>query len=144
MNTTEPRLLRVEIVADLPVWWAPSQRRDLVATLDRHCPAPAHGRGPLRPGKVRALWLLFRVAPGDHCRNHVAPGVAQHQGARAARLGTTVRPVHAHDDRRADGLTRLGQGTAFSARQRDRNQQTIRVYPLPTDRVRSDTTTADS
>jgi hypothetical protein len=42
MNTTEPRLLRVEAVADLPVLWATLQRLDLAATLDRHFPAPAN------------------------------------------------------------------------------------------------------
>ena len=33
MSTPEPRLLRVEVVADLPVLWATLQRLDLQATL---------------------------------------------------------------------------------------------------------------
>src|SRR6476661_6485150 len=144
MNPSEPRLLRVEAVADLPVLWATLQRLDLVATLDRHFPAPANWKGPLSPGEVLALWLLFLVSQGDHCLNHVEPWVAQHQGVLSALLGKTVRPVHAHDDRLADWLTRLGQGTAFSALERDLNQQTIRVYQLPTDLVRIDATTANS
>jgi len=144
MNPSEPRLLRVEMVADLPVLWATLQRLDLVATLDRHFPAPAHWKGPLSPGEVLALWLLFLVSQGDHCLNHVEPWVAQHQGILSALLGKTVLPVHAHDDRLADWLTRLGQGTAFGALERDLNQQTIRVYQLPTDLVRIDTTTANS
>jgi transposase len=144
MNPSEPRLLRVEAVADLPVLWDTLQRLDLVATLDRHFPAPANWKGPLSPGEVLALWLLFLVSQGDHCLNHVEPWVAQHQGALSALLGKTVLPVHAHDDRLADWLTRLGTGTAFSALERDLNQQTIRVYQLPTDLVRIDTTTANS
>src|SRR3954447_3040710 len=44
----------------------------------------------------------------------------------------------------ADWLTRLGAGPSFSALERDLNQQTIRVYQLPTDVVRIDTTTANS
>jgi transposase len=144
MNPSEPRLLRVEVVADLPVLWATLQRLDLVATLDRHFPAPAHWKGPLSPGEVLALWLLFLVAQGDHCLNHVEPWVAQHQGILSALLGKTVLPVHAHDDRLADWLTRLGKGPAFGALERDLNQQTIRVYQLPTDLVRIDTTTANS
>jgi transposase len=144
MNTSEPRLLRVEVVGDLPVLWATLQRLDLVATLDRHFPAPAHWKGPLTPGEVLALWLLFLVSEGDHCLNHVEPWVAQHQGVLSALLGRAVLPVHAHDDRLADWLTRLGKGTAFSALERDLNQQTIRVYQLPTDLVRIDTTTANS
>ena len=143
MNT-EPRLLRVEVVADLPVLWATFQRLDLPATLDRHFPAPLHWKGPLTPGEVLAVWLLFVVSQGDHCLNHVQPWVAQHQGTLAALLGKPVRPTDAHDDRLADGLSRLGADASFSAVERDLNQQTIRVYQLPTDLVRIDTTTANS
>jgi transposase len=144
MNTAEPRLLRVEAVADLPVLWAAFQRLDLPATLDRHFPAPLHWKGPLTPGDVLAVWLLFLVSRGDHCLNHVQPWVAQHQGTLSALLGKPVLPTHTHDDRLADWLTRLGAGPSFSAVERDLNQQTIRVYQLPTDVVRIDTTTANS
>ena len=144
MNTPEPHLLCVEVVADLPVLWATFQRLLLPATLDRHFPAPLHWKGPLTPGEVLAVWLLFLVSQGDHCLNHVQPWVAQHQGTLSALLGKRVRPTDAHDDRLADWLTRLGAGAAFSALERDLSQQTIRVYQLPTDLVRIDTTTANS
>jgi transposase len=144
MNTAEPRLLRVEALADLPVLWATFQRLDLPATLDRHFPAPLHWKGPLTPGEVLAVWLLFLVSQGDHCLNHVQPWVAQHQGTLSALLGKPVLPTDAHDDRLADWLTRLGAGASFSALEGDLNQQTIRVYQLATDVVRIDTTTANS
>src|SRR5215207_997833 len=144
MNTTEPRLLRVEVVADLPVLWATLQRLDLRALLDRHFPAPLHWKGPLTPGEVLAVWLLFVVSQGDHCLNHVETFVAQHHGVLSALLGKAVRPVHFHDDRLADWLTRLSASASFSALERELNQQTIRVYPLPTDTVRIDATTANS
>jgi transposase len=144
MKPTEPRLLRVEAVGDLPVLWATLQRLDLAATLDRHFPAPTHWKGRLSPGEVLAVWLLHLVSQGDHCLNHVQPWVAQHQGSLSALLGKGVLPVHFHDDRLADWLTRLGASAAFSALERDLNQQTIRVYQLPTDTVRIDATTANS
>jgi transposase len=144
MNTLEPRLLCVEAVADLPVLWATFQRLDLPATLDRHFPAPVHWKGPLTPGEVLAVWLLFLVSQGDHCLNHVQPWVAQHQGTLSALLGKRVLPTHAHDDRLADWLTRLGAHASFSALEHDLNQQTIRVYQLPTELVRIDATTANS
>ena len=144
MNTPEPCLLRVEVVGDLPVLWATFLRLDLPATLDHHFPAPLHWKGPLTPGEVLAVWLLFLVSQGDHCLNHVEPWVAQHQGTLSALLGQPVRPVDLHDDRLADCLTRLGKGTAFSALEGDLNQQTLRVYQLPTDLVRIDATTANS
>jgi transposase len=144
MNPSQPRLLRVEAVADLPVLWATFQRLDLPATLDRHFPAPPHWKGPLTPGEVLAVWLLFLVSQGDHCLNHVQPWVAQHQGVLSALLGKPVRPTHAHDDRLADWLTRLSRGDPFAALERDLNQHTVRVYQLPTDLVRIDATTANS
>src|ERR1700688_927384 len=144
MNTTEPRFVCVEAVADLPVLWATFQRLDLPATLDRHFSAPLHWKGPLTPGEVLAVWLLFLLSRGDHCLNHVQPWVAQHQGTLSALLGKHVLPTHVHDDRLADCLTRLGTGAAFSALECDLNQQTVRVYQLATDRVRIDTTTANS
>src|SRR5437868_6924563 len=144
MNTSAPRLLRVEVLGDLPVLWATFQRLDLPATLDRHFPAPLHWKGPLTPGEVLAVWLLFLLSQGDHCLNHVEPWVAEHQGTLSALLGKTVLPVHLHDDRLADWLNRLSAGDSFSLLERDLNQQTIRVYQLPTDTVRIDTTTANS
>jgi transposase len=144
MNTTEPRLLRVEVAADLPVLWAQMQLLDLPATLDRHFPAPLQWTCPLSPGEVVATWLLFVVSQGDHCLNHVEPWVAQHQCILSALLGKAVLPAHLHDDRLADLLTRLGSGPAFAALERDVNQQAIRVYQLPTDTVRIDTTTGNT
>src|SRR4051812_15449042 len=138
MSTSEPRLLRVEAVADLPVLWATLQRLDLVATLDRHFPAPAHWKGPLSPGEVLALWLLFVLSQGDHCLSHVEPWVAQHHGTLSALLGKDVLPVHCHDDRLADWLSRLGQGGAFADLERELNRHTVRVYRLPTELVRID------
>ena len=144
MNPTEPRLLRVEVVADLPVLWATLERLDLPGTLDRHFPAPRNWKGPLTPGEVLAVWLLFILSQGDHCLNHVEPWVAQHQGTLSSLLGKEVLPSCAHDDRLADWLTRLGASDSFSVLERDLNQQTILVYQLPTDLVRIDTTTANS
>jgi transposase len=144
MNTSEPRLLRVEPVADLPVLWAKLQRLDLPASLDRHFPAPPHWKGPLSPGEVLALWLLFVSSQGDHCLNHVEPWVAQHRGVLSALLGKPVRPSDAHDDRLADLLERLADSPSFAALERELNQQAVRVYQLPTDTVRIDTTTANS
>src|SRR3954449_5181186 len=144
MNPNPPRLLRVEAVADLPVLWDALRRLDLPATLDRHFSTPPHWKGSLTPGEVLAVWLLFLVSQGDHCLNHVQPWVAQHRGTLSALLGKPVRPTHAHDDRLADWLTRLGAHASFSALEHDLNQQTVRVYQLPTDLVRIDATTANS
>jgi transposase len=144
MNSSEPRVVCVEVVADLPVLWAILLRLDLPATLDRHFPTPLHWKGPLTPGEILAVWLLFLLSQGDHCLDHVRPWVAQHQLCLSALLGKSVLPLLFHDDRLADCLDRLAAGDAFAALEQQLNQQTIRVYHLPTDTVRIDTTTANS
>src|SRR4051794_820163 len=144
MNTTEPRFRRVEIVPDLPVLWTTLERLELPATLDRHFPTPRNWKGPLTPGEILAVWLLFILSQGDHCLNHVEPWVAEHQGTLSSLLGKAVLPVHLHDDRLADWLNRLSASDSFRILERDLNQQTIRVYQLPTDTVRIDATTANS
>src|SRR5215475_1485302 len=144
MNTSEPRLQRVEVVADLPVLWATLQRLDLVATLDRLFPAPPQWKCPLSPGEVLAVWLLFVLSQADHCLNHVLPWVERHQLTLSALLGKSVLPTHFHDDRLADWLDRLAADGAFAALEQHLNAQTIRVYDLPTDTIRIDTTTANS
>jgi transposase len=144
MNTTDPALLRVEAVADLPVLWATLLRLDFPATVDRHFPAPLHWKGPLSPGEVLAVWLLFVLSRGDHRLSHVEPWVAQHQSTLSALCGKPVRPLDLHDDRLADWLTRLGAGGHFAELETDLNRQAVRVYQLPTDTVRIDATTANS
>src|SRR5262249_61967086 len=107
MTPPDPRLGRVGVVAALPVLWATLQRLDLPATLDRHFPAPANWKGPLTPGEVLAVWLLFILSQGDHCLSHVEPWAARHRGTLSALLGKAVPPVALHDARLADWLNRL-------------------------------------
>ena len=112
MNPTDPRLLCVEVVADLPILWATLQRLELPATLDRHFPTPLHWKGPLTPGEVLSVWLLLVVSQGDHCLNHVHPWVELHLGTLSALLGKVVLPVHitVHDPR----AVRAGAGQCFA------------------------------
>jgi transposase len=144
MNTLVPRVLCVESVADLPVLWATLQRLDFVAHCERHFPAPLHWKGPLTPGQVLAVWLLYILSRGDHRLNHLQPWVAQHQGTLTALLGQPIHPTDAHDDRLADLLSRLGHHDTFHAFERDLNCHTLRVYQLPTALIRIDATTANS
>src|SRR5256885_1038418 len=122
MNPPYPRFVRGDARPDPPAWGPASQRLDQRTPLNRHFPAPLHWKGPLTPGEVLAVWLLFLVSQGDHCLNHVQPWVAQHQRTLSALLGKDVLPTHVHDDRLADWLTRLGAGASFGALERDLNQ----------------------
>jgi transposase len=144
MNTTQPHLVCIETVADLPVIWATLQRIDFVGCCDRLFPPPLSWKGPLTVGEVLAVWMLFVLSEEDHCLNHVEPWVANHRHTLSALLGKPVTPKACHDDRLADLLTRLSRPASWEALERDLNRHTIRVYSLPTDVVRIDTTTANS
>jgi transposase len=144
MNTTQPHLVCIETVADLPVIWASLQRLNFVGCCDRLFPPPLSWKGPLTVGEVYAVWLLFVLSQQDHCLNHVEPWIADHCHTLSAFLGKPVPPKAFHDDRLADLLTRLSFSSSWEALERDLNRQTIRVYSLPTDTVRIDTTTANS
>jgi transposase len=62
----------------------------------------------------------------------------------AARLGKPVRPEDFHDDRLADILDALSQSRIWAAFEQDLNTGLVRVYKLPTQTVRVDTTTAST
>ena len=135
MNTTQPHLVCIETVADLPVIWANLQRIDFVGCCDRLFPPPLSWKGPLTVGEVLAVWFLFVLSQQDHCLNHVEPWVAEHCHTLSALLGKPVEPTACHDDRLADLPTRLSHSASWEALERDLNRQTIRVYSLPTDTV---------
>jgi transposase len=143
MNT-QPRLIRVEPVADLPVIWFFLQQIDLIANLDRHFPTPPHWKGPLTQGEVLGVWLLFIISQSDHRLNHVEPWAEQHQGVISALVGKPVRGTDFHDDRLADCLSRLTTGGQWAALEHHLNQQIVRVYQLPAELIRIDATTANS
>jgi transposase len=144
MNTTQPHLVCIETVADLPVIWACLQQIDFVNCCDRLLPPPQSWKGPLTVGEVLAIWKLFVLSQQDHCLNHVEPWVAEHQHTLSALVGKPVTPKAFHDDRLADLLLRLSFSSSWEALERDLNRHTIRVYNLPTDTIRIDTTTANS
>ena len=144
MKTNEASLVRVEVVADLPVLWASLQRMDVVNLCNRHFPAPLHWKGPLTPGHILAVWLLYILSQSDHRLSHLEPWVAQHQGVLSALLGMAISPTDAHDDRLADLLSRLGKGDSFSLLEHDLNRHILRVYNLPDEIVRIDATTAST
>jgi transposase len=144
MNTIEPRLVRVETVGDLPVLWACLQRLRLVEWFGLHFPTPPRWTGNLSCGDILAVWLLFLTSQGDHCLNHLQDWVQQHHGILQALLGKPFRCLDCQDDRLADLLDRLAAGDAWHAFETDLNRHTLRVYDLPRDLIRIDTTTANS
>jgi transposase len=145
MNNSEPRLLRVETVADLPVIWALLHDIQFIPLANRLFPVPQNWKGTLTIGEVLAVWLLFIISQADHRLNHVQRWVDQHNGILTALIGRSPSLTDFHDDRLADLLDRLANSQDWAELEAELHRQTIRVYQFdahPT--IRIDTTTANS
>ena len=136
------RLIKVERVDDIPVLLAQLKKMQVTLLLDEFFPTHGHWKGELSFGEVVAVWLTFLVSQGDHCLSHVQPWVEQHLDILSACLGKTVRPLDLSDDRLADILDALSEVAAWSNFETALSQCLLRVYQLPCEQVRLDSTSA--
>jgi transposase len=144
MRSESPQVHRMERVDDIPVLLATLQRMKVAETLDHHFPSGHRWKGELTFGEVACVWIAFITSRGDHRLNQVQPWVEDNLHTLQVCLGKTVRPLDFQDDRLADLLGHLAQDDAWQACEVDLNRHTVRVYHLPTNLFRVDTTTANS
>lgn len=145
MNTTEKaRVLCVEQVDDIPVLLATLERLGMAEHIDRHYRTHHNFKGELTVGEVLTVWITFILSTGDHRLYNVQPWAQSHLLTLQACLGKKVDPLDFHDDRLADLLDVLAEAQRWLPFQDDLNQQTVRVYKLPTELFRIDTTTVSS
>lgn len=136
--------IRIERIDDLPLLLAQLRRMRVIRLLDQHFPTHGNWAGELTLGEVAAVWLSYIVSTGDHRLNQLQDWAADRLEMLAACLGKPVRPQDFHDDRLADILDALYQPTVWAAFEQDLNAGLVRVYKLPTQTVRVDTTTAST
>jgi transposase len=136
--------LRIERIDDLPLLLAQLHRMQVIALLDQHFPTHGNWAGDLTFGEVTAVWVAAIVSTGDHRLNQLQDWAAAHLEMLAAGLGKPVRPEDFHDDRLADMLDALSQPIVWAAFEQELNAGLVRVYKLPTQTVRVDTTTAST
>src|SRR5258708_4845125 len=132
MNTTEPRIVCVERVDDVPVLLATLKRLNVDVLLDRHFPTHHLWEGERSFGEVVIVWLTFVLSQGDHCLSHLQPWVQQHLLTLQTVLGKPIRPLDFQDDRLADILDALACAKQWLPFEVDLNQHTLRLYDLPT------------
>src|SRR5262245_46873521 len=138
---SEQPTIQTERVDDVPLLLAQIMRMDIPALLDAHF-APHGNRQGLSLGWVCAIWLAHILSRADHRLNRVRPWAEQLQTTLNMHLPSPLRPTDLTDDRLADVLRALSDDLAWAASERALNQQTLRVYDLPTATVRLDSTTA--
>ncbi len=144
MRSESPQVHRVERVDDIPVLLATLRRLRLDEILDRHFPSGHRWKGDLTFGEVACVWISYIVSQGDHRLCGVQPWAQAHLHTLQACLGKTVRPLDFQDDRLADMLDHLALDDAWQDCEADLNRHIVRIYDLPTDLFRIDTTTANS
>jgi len=138
---TDTLTITTERVDDLPLLVAQMEHMELANLLDSHFRVNGNWQG-LSPGWTLTLWLAHIVSQADHRLSYV-------QAWAAARLGTlqhlsrqVVRALDFSDDRLAYLLRALSDDFHWLPFEATLNRHLLRVYDLPTERVRIDTTTA--
>jgi transposase len=136
--------LQIERIDDVPLLLAHLKHMQVAALLDQHFPTHGNWAGELTFGEVTCVWLAYLVSTGDHRLNQLQDWAAHHVELLTACLGKQVRPQDFHDDRLADMLDALQDPLVWAAFEQDLNTGLVRVYDLPTQTVRVDTTTAST
>lgn len=136
------RLIQVERVDDIPLLLAQLKKMQVISLLNEFFPTHGHWKGELSLGEVVAGWIAFIVSAGDHRLSHVQGWAEEHLNTLAACLGRTVRPLDFSDDRLADILDAFAAVEAWRDFEMAFSAGLLRVYELPNERVRLDSTSA--
>src|SRR5437899_8717965 len=135
--------IKTERIDDIPLLITHMQRMKLSELLDKHF--PTHGlRKGLSLGWVSVVWLAHILSEGDHRMNRVQDWVTQRLETMRGCGASSLEPGDLADDRLADVLRLLSNDVHWQAFEQELMGQLVRVYDLPVQCVRVDTTTASS
>jgi transposase len=130
-----------ERVDDIPLLQAHVQRMGLPSLLDEYF--PTHGNWQrLSLGWVATVWLTHILSEGDHRLSHVESWVKQRLWTLQRSTGQPVPAQDFTDDRLEIVLYTLSDDTRWAAFEKALNGHVLRVYKVPPERVRVDSTTA--
>lgn len=105
--------------------------------------SPPHGNWQgLSLGQVMVTWLTHILSEQNHFMSHVQDWLARLPHLWAGLWGEPVRPLDVSDDRLAAVVRQLSLPEVWEPLEHQITQRLVRVYELPTERVRLDTTTA--
>ena len=137
-------ITRTERVDDIPLLLAQMDKMKIAALLNKHFPMHGNWRG-LSFGETVVAWLAYILSEGDHRLNSVqgwAAGILMTLSICLKAVG--LRELDFSDDRLAIILYSLGQDAPWEAYETDQIGVLLRVYDLPSKRVRIDSTTVKS
>ena len=139
MTTTQ---ITHEAIADVPLlMYVLHERLGYDEILDQVSPPHGNWQG-LSLGKTMVTWLVHLLSEHDHYMSHVQDWVAQLPHLWAGLWRQAVRPLDVSDDRLAEVVRQLSLSEVWEPLEQQITQRMVRVYELPTERIRLDTTTA--
>lgn len=139
----EAMSIETERMDDIPLLLTQMQRMHLAEVLDKHIPTHGHRKG-MSVGELCVIWLAHILSQADHRMNRVQEwGSRRLETLRGCGLEALGLP-DLSDDRLADVLRLLSHDGHWQACEQELMGQLVRVYDLPEQVVRIDTTTASS
>jgi transposase len=137
---TEKLTVETERVDDIPVLIAQQALMGVPTLLDQYFP-PHGNRQGVSLGWLTTIWLSHVLSESDHRLSHVRTWIRQRLETLRCCSGQTMAELDFTDDRLADVLQALSDDVRWSAFESALNGNLLRVYDLPADRVRVDSTT---
>jgi transposase len=133
--------VHTELVNDIPLLNGLLDKMHLQPIIDSIIHPHGNHRG-LSVGWLIQLWLIHILSEQSHCLNLVRDWVKSVPETLARLTGQPLSELDCTDDRLADGLRYLSVDADWQRIEQQVGQHLIRVYDLPTTRVRLDSTTA--
>ncbi len=131
-----------ELINDLPLLWhVLHDQLQYDEILDGLQPRHGNWQG-LSLGQVMVTWLMHILSEHNHFMSQVQDWVTQLPQLLTALWGQPLRSTDLTDDRLAEVVRHLSLDALWLPLEQQVNQRIIRVYHLPTQSVRLDTTTA--
>ena len=135
--------IRSERVDDIPLLLEQVERMGVPRLLDTHVGQHGNWQG-LSLGWVAAVWLSHILSQADHRMNQVQAWASERLVTLRICIGQVVRALDLSDDRLAAVVEALSDDERWTAFETALTRQLVRVYELPVERVRLDSTTASA
>jgi transposase len=132
-------LLNTEQINSVPLLLGVIEQMGIRGLIDAHVTPHGFWRGA-SVGTLVSIWLCHMLAQRDHRLVAVRDWVAQRTMTFNTLLDITLRDPDCSDDRLANVLSMLGNETTQASLDQAMLERWIRVYRLPTDTVRLDST----
>ena len=144
MTTQLPADQSVERLDDIPLLLEHLKRMGCTELIDKHFSVHGNWQG-LSLGWTVTIWLAHILSQADHRLSHVQEWVAAHLESLKELTGiNTLRELDFSDDRLEAVLRYLNRDDGWTQYEQVQGQHLLRVYELPQEIVRLDSTSAST